>query len=62
MGICNNCRTTPLLKALNLSHIPSIFVCFDLKLLNTVTERNFAATQFNLLMTKATVSRPIVSS
>ena len=24
MGICKNCRAKPLLKALNLSHIPSI--------------------------------------
>ena len=55
MGICKNCRTTPLLKALNLSHIPNIVACFNLKLLNTVMKRNFAARQFNLLMIKATV-------
>ena len=56
MGVCKNCRTMPLLKALNLSHIPSIVACFNLKLLNTVMKRNFAARQFNLLMIKATVS------
>ena len=56
MGICKNCRTTSLLKALNLSHIPSIVACFNLKLLNTVMKRNFAARQFNLLVIKATVS------
>ena len=55
MVIFKNCRTTPLLKALNLCHIPSIDACFNLKLLKTVMKRNFATRQFNLLMIKATV-------
>ena len=45
----------PLLKAINLSHIQSIVACFNLKLLNTVTKRNFGARQFNI-HDKATVS------
>ena len=53
MGIGKNYRRAPLLKAINLSHISSVFDFNNLKLLNTIMKRNSVARQFNLLMIKS---------
>ena len=49
VGICKNYRATPLLKAINLSHVSSIINYSNSKLLNTIMKRNNIARQFNLL-------------